>query len=121
MNKIVVYGREQTEKHHVIPVSIWWQDIPENIVVLSKQVHKYVHKILNLPYSQIRELRMISNDPKAPIKDVYRKEVDIQKRYFWNLDSLEDEVREMHINSLLSQIARLKYELYKLYREKNWI
>lgn len=61
---------------------------------------------------------MLANDPRTPIKDIYRKESDIQKKYFSNMDNLDEEVREIHINSLLAQIARLKYELHKLYKEK---
>lgn len=99
------------ERHHVLPLSIWGLWISENLIDLEGYVHKTTHQILNIPYRQVRELRDLQHDLDTPYEKVARKESELLKKYMSNINQLPEELRIKMVNSMVSQIQRLKYEI----------
>lgn len=101
------------QKHHVIPLSLWWLEIIENKLELEDKYHKLVHAILNINSRKIRDLKKKINDLDTPLEDVSRIEAKLIKEYMKNLEDLPEDIKIKTINSLIWQIQRLKYEIKK--------
>lgn len=101
-----------THEHHVIPVSLGGRNIPENIIRIQADVHRDVHRILNIPYGGIRDQRMMENEPGIDPKLIYRKKAELTKKYFENIMCLPEDIMMQHVNSLIGQVFKGNYEMF---------
>ncbi len=111
------------EIHHIIPISLLGEDIPENTMKITKEMHNQIHKVLNIHYKWIRKLRILWNSVDINRIQYEKAALSLQKEYFRNLPKLPDYIVKKHIFWLLEQITyyRIKYitqKLEKLKKEK---
>lgn len=92
----------KTNIHHNIPISISWEDVAENKIILDTQVHEQIHKEQNIPKHKIREYRMRINGILVPDDTFFQLRNDIWKQYFENPCTESDKQK----GSLIKQINR---------------
>lgn len=106
--------------HHVIPVSLNWDDGEHNKVWLWRPVHIYNHKEQNIPmreYSQLlRERRIETNDKLLKTKQYLEKSYKMQKRYFRWVDNLPSPLLDIHNYKMYEYMNH-----YELICIKMWI
>ncbi len=98
----------KTEKHHIIPNCLDGMDIPENVVVIPKEEHGIIHKLLNVAYYFVRKFRFKNASSFKKDTDYYIRLRAIHKQYFASLPTLSDETQELHHISILAQITALE-------------
>lgn len=92
---------EKFENHHVIPISIHWEDIKENIYRLLQDKHRDRHHILW--YSKRRYSELTRMYKKYSNWHLLLRPSDIdfqslmQKEFFENLDKLSEEDQSIHV------------------------
>jgi len=75
------------EKHHSRPVSLYGRDDPENMIILRNDIHRDLHKTLDISHKFIREAReklngVIMFEPKHIELIGW-----LQRRFFENMGS----------------------------------
>lgn len=73
---------EQANKHHVYPLSLWWPDIPENILVMPQSLHIELHKTQNVDTRYVRKYRAKINHLLKYNRYYASAEEDLMNRYF---------------------------------------
>lgn len=104
-NKIM----ENTERHHCIPISLLGPDIVENLISVTIEEHKVIHKTLNIPYNLIRRFRKKTNHLVLDPNEFFVKELRlIHLSYFdkINFKKLPQHLRNAHLRSMESIVAR---------------
>ena len=74
------------EKHHVIPISIWWNHTDSNKIDISNSSHKELHNRQNIPYNFIRKYRERTNHILVPNDYTLDMKWELYQRYFENAD-----------------------------------
>jgi len=95
------------EKHHIIPLAIWWTSVQENIASLESWTHKVVHQILNIPYRKIREYREEINWKILISEKWLELEKDMQLQYFSKAKKLDKHIFKQHYNSIVTQSGQI--------------
>lgn len=109
------------EKHHIIPLAIWWLSNQDNYIYIESKEHKLVHNILNIPYKHIREYREQLNWLLLLNEKVIESERKMQLMYFDNIDDLPKKSIYDHYLSIMQQ-AKLKTKTIINNKEaKEWI
>jgi hypothetical protein len=101
---------KNTQRHHVIPISIQGHDVPENIVYLTDQEHKELHKILNIPYQSIRLFRKRTNQIIFVNEYWVRELSTLHKLYFKKAYKLKPHLIKVQAESLENQVHKLLRE-----------
>lgn len=88
--------KTRREKHHARPISLMGVDDPENMIILRNDIHKDLHKTLDVSSKFIREAREKLNGVM-----VYEpKHIELigwfQRRFFENMHKLSKPVQETH-------------------------
>jgi hypothetical protein len=83
--------------HHTIPISIFWEDIDENIINIDVDIHKQIHQTQNIPYWVIRQYKKKVNWILIINDIVFNWRLYLWKRYFKNMQYWKDK----QIESLL--------------------
>lgn len=88
---IKLYLDKNMEKHHIIPISLYWEDTEANILKISASEHKDLHECQNIPYRLLRSYRtkvnwiLIPNDYTLDLKG------ELWKQYFSNARTYKEE------------------------------
>ena len=101
------------DKHHAEPISLGWHHVQQNLMVLRQDIHKELHKKMDISSKYIREAREKLNW----VMIVEPKHIEIiawlQRRFFEWLHRLSQPVQDLH-----KDWARNYYNhLYKEYRD----
>jgi len=88
------------ENHHVVPISISGWDVIENQFLVSISDHKLIHSTLNIPYSNIRKFRRLTNHVLVP-NIVYMEQLEyVQRLYFEGIEKLPVILYDKHVRSM---------------------
>lgn len=68
--------------HHTIPISIEWENIQENIMVLPDREHRELHNTQNIPYRILRNYRERVNGLLLPTNYLLLAKEELWNRYF---------------------------------------
>jgi len=90
------------EAHHIIPVSIWWEDISENINYMDIRDHRNLHNEQNIPYEILRQYRKETNHLIIPCEYSLEKQKQLYLSFF---RYARTRVRAQ-INSIIDQTCR---------------
>ena len=104
---------KNTERHHVIPISIGGFDIQENIIHINIAEHKELHDTLNLGYESIRTYRRRTNNIIFINEYSVRELIKVQELYFRNAQHLKRWLIKRQAESLEAQ-ARYLVNFYQL-------
>ena len=111
---------EKTSRHHILPISISWPDIPQNIASISHQKHEELHRILDmnsrLHYTLVRKAREKTNHKMILNPDDLEYRHEAQRLYFERLPRLDWFLRKVHLEKMNQLVW---YEVERL--EKIWI
>ena len=104
---------KNTERHHVIPISLGGFDIPENIIHITPNEHKELHDTLNLHYNSIRTYRKRTNSIIFIDEYSIREMMKVQELYFKNSENLKRWLNKRQAESLQAQTQYLvrQYQL----------
>lgn len=114
-NEIIFYSKylynkqtmsNKSTKHHNIPLSIHGEHIPENIIKIIESKHNELHQILEVSYNSIRTMRKRLNWTLILTPEKYWSIHELQKRYFSNVDQLDDDILHAINNSFGKMIQR---------------
>lgn len=98
------------EKHHMIPISLYWPDDKSNIIELEHTTHTDLHKILNIPtnkYSKrTRQFKKVTNGKTIIAPDDIDMIHDIQSVFFSNIHKLPKEVQKKHLQQIQEYMKR---------------
>jgi len=102
------------EKHHARPVSLMGVDDPDNMIILRNDIHKDLHKTLDISHKFIREAREKLNGVI-----IYEpKHIEIigwlQRRFFENMHKLSKPVQETH-KDRVRNLYNKKYKEFHSY------
>lgn len=108
-------GKNFKEEHHIIPISIQGPNWKENVITLSREDHKYLHDIMDIPYGWLRRFRKRTNH--LVYMDAYyvSQVVQIQKLYFARLPQLTPRLINIHMTCMehICMRAYAEYEIKK--------
>lgn len=111
---------EKLQRHHLVPISISWPDIPQNIASITEWKHTELHKILDmnsrLHYALVRKAREKTNHKIILNHEDLEYRHDAQRLYFERLPRLDWFLRKVHLEKMNQLIW---YEGERL--EKIWI
>lgn len=106
------------QKHHMLPVSLAWPDIQENIMVLPEQTHLDLHNTLNLPMkiykSRTRWFKMKTNNNLVMRPEDIESIWDIQKEFLHNLHRLPKRVQQEHVRNMMRLVDRQRSDYLKI-------
>ena len=102
------------EDHHVIFVAGEGYNWPENIIRVTVEEHKLIHKTLNIPYSKIRTFRLRTNHMVHKNSQEFVRELKkVHLAFFNNLHLLPQKLQDRMRNSIREQTLRMIRE-YRL-------
>ena len=104
---------KNTERHHVIPISLGGFDIQENIIHITIAEHKELHETLNLGYESIRMYRKRTNNIIFINEYSVRELMKVQELYFRNAHLMKRWLIKRQAQSLEAQ-ARYLVNHYQL-------
>jgi fido (protein-threonine AMPylation protein) len=95
------------ERHHVIPLSLFWPDIKENIIELNRNDHTILHRNQNIDSNIIRTFRRKVNDILVPNNYFLELKKELWEDYFEWAKTFKEEQK----NSIFKQGERLRRPL----------
>jgi len=102
------------EKHHAIPVSLYGRDDPENMIILRNDIHKDLHKTLDISHKFIREAREKLNG----VIVFEPKHIELigwlQRRFYENMYKLSKPVQDVH-KDWIRNLYNKKYKEFHEY------
>lgn len=110
------------EVHHVIPISLWWPDKPQNLMELEKSTHRHVlHATLDIPMikykTHTRKIKLRLNDTLIIPPDAVDMMGDIQKEFFLNIGKLPKRLQQKHVWSMMQLCDLEKAKCVKLWMD----
>jgi hypothetical protein len=88
------------ELHHTIPISIIWENIPENLIKLDSISHIILHQTQNVTSKHIRNFRQNTNWILVPDEKFFNLKLQLWNKFFDNIKIVED----LQLDSLNRQI-----------------
>lgn len=111
---------DKIEAHHLIPVSVYGPDVPQNIASITSTKHAEIHKILDmnsrLHYQLVRDARKKTNHKLVMWPDDLKYRHDAQSLYFERVPRLDWFLQKVHLEKM-NQLVQ--YESDRL--DKIWI
>jgi len=105
-----------SSRHHIIPVSLRWPDIKENIVLLKNRVHSTLHNILDIHpriYGKMqRRIKEKTNHKLLLWEEDLKIWHDMQRLFFDRINHLPIYVQQIHIKKM-RRIMNRQYGRYK--------
>ena len=115
---------ERREKHHTIPVSLRWPDIVDNLMSLRRDVHRELHRTLDMPmrkYSRMqRRAKKQTNNKLVFNWDDVEVWADMQREFFLNFNRLPNDIQLKHIKNMMRQYDRMNNLYKKITWELQW-
>ena len=68
--------------HHCLPISLCWENIPENKIIMDVEVHKELHDTQDIPYRYIRQYKERTNHILIPNPYSLQQKWELWQRYF---------------------------------------
>lgn len=103
-------------RHHIIPISTWWEDIKENIVHILDYDHKIIHDTLDIAmrfYSEkVRKIKEKTNHHLIVKPETIELWWDLQREYFSRIHQLPSWIQKVHLDSMNSNML-FRDEQYK--------
>lgn len=101
------------EKHHMIPISLYWPDEKENIIELEYKKHLQLHQTLDIPTNQYskwtRKIKKDTNGKTIRTPTNIETIHDLQCLFFSKFDLLESETKNKNIQKM-KQYAKREIE-----------
>lgn len=92
---------ENTQRHHVYPVSIYGETAKYNLIDLKSQTHYELHRILDIHPSifgkMTRKIREKTNHKILLSPDDIQMRGDMQNMFFDRIDHLPKYVQQEHV------------------------
>jgi hypothetical protein len=97
------------ERHHVIPISLWWINNDNNILELSVYSHREIlHKTLDIPLKRHklynRKIRELTNGYLVIKPDAIDMIGDIQREFLHNMHRLPSRLIQEHVKTMMRLI-----------------
>jgi len=73
-----------TQCHHVIPISLFWPNIPENKIYIDNKDHRQLHMEQDVNYNVLRDIRNKTNHILVPNQYVMDCRKDLYLQFFSN-------------------------------------
>ena len=112
---------EKIENHHIIPVSILWENTKANLQALLSSDHANLHDILNLQsrrYSSlVRRIREKTNHHILMRWETMMMRWDVQKEYFQNINKLPKQIQKIHIEKITENFNERNLKNIKLWND----
>lgn len=114
--KSVLSSGKRVEQHHVIPVSLFWPDIAENLEWLIQTDHQKLHSMMDMPMNLFSKLtraqRKRENGHIVLTESDIEWRADIQRVYLENVDKLPWFMQDLHDIKLgeLATSESMKFE-----------
>ena len=109
---------DKTTLHHIVPVSLWWEDFEWNLWKLKEQTHKDLHRTLDIKptiFSQkIRKIREKTNHKFVTTADEIEMLADMQRLFFDRLSHLPKYVQQLHVVKAMQRLDHYSGVLSKL-------
>lgn len=109
------------DRHHTIPLSLWWINQSHNIMNLKRQVHQDLHSVLNIErklyHRLMRQARKKTNGKLVRWPEDVEIRGKLQYRFFENLHKLPRDVIRKHVKNMRNQ-CRVNSGIYK---ERTWV
>lgn len=88
------------DKHHVLPIAIYWPDISENIEPMLQEDHKKLHQELDIARRYLstltRNQRKRENGHIVLTTSDIEWRADLQRKYLEDVDKLPNFLQELH-------------------------
>lgn len=114
---------EKVQNHHIIPISICWPDITQNIATITQRKHDELHRILDmnsrLHYNLVRKAREKTNHKMIIWPDDLEYRHDAQRLYFERLPRLDWFMRKVHLEKMNQLIWFENDRLLKVWVKQN--
>jgi hypothetical protein len=111
---------DKLQDHHIIPISISWPDVKQNIANISESKHLELHRILDmnsrLHYKLVRTARQKTNHKLIMWPEDLKYRHDAQELYFERIPRLDWFLRKLHLEKMNDLV---NYESWRI--EKLWI
>lgn len=106
------------QSHHMNPISLWWPNIPENIMELDKHVHEDLHRTLNLPvkmyWRRTRKYKERNNQSLVMRPEDVQSIWDIQKEFLHNLHRLPKRLQQLHVKKMMQLVDRQRADYFRI-------
>ena len=106
---------EKLQNHHIVPISISWPDVKQNIANISESKHTEIHRILDmnsrLHYKLVRTAREKTNHKLVMWPEDLKYWHDAQELYFERVPRLDLFLRKLHLEKMNQLIG---YELGRM-------
>lgn len=106
---------EKLQSHHIVPISICWPDVKENISSITEWKHAELHRILDmnsrLHYKLVRTARERTNHKLVMWPEDLKYRHDAQELYFERVPRLDWFLKKLHLEKMNQLIG---YELGRL-------
>ena len=83
-------SKHKTSIHHIIPISMQWEDIKENTIEIATTLHKELHNTQNVVYWVCRKFKKKTNHILIPDDTYFKYKEDLLQKYFEKA-SIEDQ------------------------------
>ena len=93
-------NKNDIDRHHILPVSSFWPNTPENIAEMMISDHRKVHQTLDTAYryqaTMVRKQRMRENGHIVLTQDDIDWRAEIQRTYLDWVSKLPNFLQDMH-------------------------
>lgn len=114
--------KHDVDKHHILPISSYWPNIPENIADVLMADHKKIHQTLDVAYRYfstiIRKQRSRENWHIVLTVDDIEGRADIQRAYLDWVHKLPNFLQQMHEIKLGELVIIENEKLSRLVHDK---